>query len=223
MTSTTSCGTLRKTHTGIHFESRTRTRFRDTRSASWAHSQSETLAGKSPAATSRIPSSSTSCSHEASSTTTSTGHAEMFVAMRKVFLRPVGTYKTVTAYQSDNDAVHPAKYPISIGSGPCEIQVVVLDASLPMAKSKRAKPRIKYWPTAKQPSKKTRGNRLSKKSQDAKALTSNKVVPMKKAKAAKKPKAIVKRATSPKKSDGYTDSTKEENLSGSAAKKLRKK
>lgn len=40
-------------------------------------------------------------------------HAEQFVAMRKVFLRPVETIKTVMTYQSEPDAQPPAKYPIA--------------------------------------------------------------------------------------------------------------
>lgn len=40
-------------------------------------------------------------------------HAEQFVAMRKVFLRPVATLKTVTVYHSDADPSPPAKYPIA--------------------------------------------------------------------------------------------------------------
>ena len=40
-------------------------------------------------------------------------HAEQLVAMHRVFLRPVATFKSVTAYHSDGEANPPAKYPIA--------------------------------------------------------------------------------------------------------------
>jgi hypothetical protein len=39
-------------------------------------------------------------------------HAEQFVAMRKVFIRPVGSYKSVCSYQQPEQGHPPAKYPI---------------------------------------------------------------------------------------------------------------
>lgn len=113
---------------------------------------------------------------------------------------------------------------LSIGGAPCEVQVVVIDASLPMAKSKRANPRGKKEPRAKQPSKKTDTNRPSTKSKDAKALKYKKLLrPKKEAKAAKKPTASAKRVASPQKAKATPTPQKKKASQVSGGKKRRMK